>query len=64
MQRQQLQQAVAAMEAALEDPVQGPSNVAIYKQYWDQYGGQLDKLQQENSLMHHLLKVRQGCYRA
>ena len=57
VQRQQLQAAVDQMEAALKDPVQGPDNVAIYKQYWDQYSGSLQALSKENPLMHHLLQV-------
>jgi hypothetical protein len=72
MQRQQLQQAVQHMETALEDPqqvllslpvlcrhlaAQGAANVAIYKQYWDQYGGQLERLRAEQPMMHHLLQV-------
>ena len=36
---------------------QGPDNVAIYKQYWDQYSGSLEALSKENPLMHHLLQV-------
>merc|ERR1719474_1884563 len=56
VQRQQLQAAVDQMEAALKDPVQGPDNVAIYKQYWDQYSGSLQALSKENPLMHHLLQ--------
>lgn len=57
VQRQQLQAAVEQMEAALKDPVQGPDNVSIYKQYWDQYSGSLEALSKENPLMHHLLQV-------
>ena len=57
VQRQQLQAAVDQMEAAVKDPVQGPDNVAIYKQYWDQYSGSLQALSKENPLMHHLLQV-------
>lgn len=37
--------------------LQGGANVSIYKQYWDQYSGQLEQLQQQNPIMHHLLKV-------
>ena len=57
VQRQQLQAAVDQMEAALKDPVQGPQNVSIYKQYWDQYSGSLEALSKENPMMHHLLQV-------
>merc|ERR1719341_3163516 len=56
VQRQQLQAAVDQMEAALKDPVQGPDNVSIYKQYWDQYSGSLEALSKENPMMHHLLQ--------
>ena len=56
VQRQQLQAAVDQMEAALKDPVKGPDNVAIYKQYWDQYSGSLEALSKENPMMHHLLQ--------
>ena len=57
VQRQQLQAAVDQMEAALKDPLKGPDNVNIYKQYWDQYSGSLEALSKENPMMHHLLQV-------
>ena len=57
VQRVQLQQAVHKMEMALEDPVKGGENVMTYKQYWDQYSGQMEKLRTENPMMHHLLQV-------